>query len=317
MDLASLAHLHLLLNHFPTVGAIVGLGLLLVSLVRRNPELQRASFEVFFVLALLTMPAYLSGLAAQEALEGRDGVSVAMIRSHHDAAFFSFVPMQITGVVAWFGLWQFRRIAHPPRWSGPVVLLLAAVTLTAMTRTASAGGEIRHPEIRASQEADSGISEPTAGTSTTERFAAFINNTPWVWTACEALHFVGLCLLFGVLLPANLRMLGVMKDAPYAALHRLLPWAMLGFAVNLLTGMMFFIALPEQYATNSSFHVKIAMLIVAGANFLYITVADDAWALAPGKSAGLRDKTVAVSAIGVWLGVMYFGRMLPFLGTAF
>ncbi len=70
----------------------------------------------------------------------------------------------------------------------------------------------------------------------------------WVWPACETLHFVGLCQLFGVVLIGNLRMLGVGKALlSFADLYQLLPLGMLGFTLNLITGMMFFVATPGQY----------------------------------------------------------------------
>ena len=58
----------------------------------------------------------------------------------------------------------------------------------------------------------------------------------WAWPAAEAVHFLGLCLSFGVLLAVNLRILGVMRQIPFADVHRLLPWGMLGFGANLITG---------------------------------------------------------------------------------
>ena len=38
----NLTHLHLLLNHFPTVGFGIGMGLFLVSLFRKGDDLKRA-----------------------------------------------------------------------------------------------------------------------------------------------------------------------------------------------------------------------------------------------------------------------------------
>ena len=46
MSLANLAHLHLLLNHFPTVGFSVGLGLYLVGLFRKSDDLKRAGLVI-------------------------------------------------------------------------------------------------------------------------------------------------------------------------------------------------------------------------------------------------------------------------------
>src|SRR6185295_7643067 len=64
----NVAHLHLLLNHIPTVGSVVGLGLLLLALVRRSEHLTHAGLEVLFAIALLTLPAYMSGVGAHEKL---------------------------------------------------------------------------------------------------------------------------------------------------------------------------------------------------------------------------------------------------------
>ena len=62
----NLAHVHLLLNHVPTIGTAVALGLLVISFFRRNDDLRRVTLEVFFVIAVLTIPAYLSGVSAQQ-----------------------------------------------------------------------------------------------------------------------------------------------------------------------------------------------------------------------------------------------------------
>ena len=57
--------------------------------------------------------------------------------------------------------------------------------------------------------------------------------------------------------------------------------------------------------------------MVAGANLLYLTVYDRIWELKAGQEPVLLDRAVAVSAVVVWMGVIYAGRMLPFLGNAF
>ncbi|MNC91288.1 hypothetical protein D3C83_75210 [compost metagenome] len=64
----------------------------------------------------------------------------------------------------------------------------------------------------------------------------------WLWPASESLHFIGMWLLFGIVLFVNLRMLGLFRSWSFAAVHRLLPWAALGFAMNTITGMGFITA---------------------------------------------------------------------------
>jgi uncharacterized membrane protein len=123
--------------------------------------------------------------------------------------------------------------------------------------------------------------------------------------------------LIGVVLVFDLRMLGVMKNVPFSALHRLLPWAILGFGINVVTGMLFFVGAPGQYTQNVAFQWKIALVLIAGLNALYFTLLDEPWTLQAGEDAPLTAKVVAASALLLWVGVMYCGSMLPFIGMAF
>jgi hypothetical protein len=306
-------HLHLILNHVPTIGTAIALVLLLLSLLRRQESLTRVGLEAFCILALLTLPAYLSGVATGLRIMELPDVSVDAIGKHHDGAIVGFGLMLLTGAVAWFGLWQWRRSSKPSGVNVVLVLVLAVLTLATMAGTATMGGEIRHPEML-----NEGA-EPTLGPTwiSAAGIQSFVTEHTWLWPALEALHFIGLWLLFGVVLLVNLRMLGMMKSASFAALHRMLPWAVLGLGINVVSGMMWVIATPEQYMTNVSFFWKMGFLLLAGFNLLYITNFDEPWNVAAGQDASFRAKVLAFSAIACWVCVMYFGRMLPFLGNAF
>jgi uncharacterized membrane protein len=126
-----------------------------------------------------------------------------------------------------------------------------------------------------------------------------------------------LCLLFAVVLVVDLRLLGMAKGLSFQALYQLLPLGMLGFAINLITGMLFFLAAPGQYVTNVEFHRKVLLIVLAGINVLYFMLVDEAWAVGPEDDAPFRTKVAAASALVLWLGVLYYGHMLPFLGNAF
>ena len=307
-------HLHLLLNHVPTIGTVIAFGLLLLAFIRKDEGLKRVSLEVFFVIALLTLPAYLSGVGTQVALEQREGVSLELMTRHHDAALFASLLMLLSGGFAWLALWQWRRLARARNGTLALVLLFAVLTLTAMARTATAGGEIRHPEILIDPEA---VQPAVPAWLTAGDVAQFVSGQTWAWPAAEALHFIGLWLLFGIVLMVNLRLLGLMKGIPFAAVHRLLPWAALGLGVNAITGMGFVIAAPGQYVENIAFFWKIGLLLLAGLNLLYITIFDGPWKVGAGQDAPLIQKAMAAVTIALWVGVMYYGRMLPFLGNAF
>jgi hypothetical protein len=309
----TLAHLHLLMNHVPTVGSVVALGLLLLAFVRRNESLKHVGLEVLFVIAIVTLPAYVTGVAAQREIRDRPEVSDIAIRAHQDVALAGFAVTELAGFVAWLALWQTRRTGHASRGVVPAATALLILALAVMARAANLGGEIRHPEIVAE-------GTPTPAIDKDQFLAARISTymvySTWAWPAAETVHFLGLSLSLGVLLAVNLRILGVMRRVAFADVHRLLPWAMLGFGANLITGMLFVIGQPGQYAQSTPFHWKVVFLAIAGANFLYLTVFQKGWA-AGGLDARLADKAMAISSIAAWLVVLYAGRMLPFLGNAF
>ena len=187
------------------------------------------------------------------------------------------------------------------------VLLFGALAFATASRAAAIGGEIRHPEIRVTAETATKQFGRVAGD--------FISNTPWTWVTAETLHFIGLTLLLGVLTLILLKVLGILPSVTYDALDRLLPWAILGFGMNTFTGMAFFAAAPYQYIHNVAFYYKLAFLLGAGLITLLYTF-DSSWAH-EGQAASFRSKVLAGAALFLWVGVMFWGSMLPFIGNAF
>ena len=114
----NLAHVHLLLNHVPTIGSVVVLGLLVVAFIRRDEGLKLVGLEVLFAIALLTLPAYMTGVAAYQKLRNQPGVSETAIRLHQDVALFGFTWLEFSGFIAWVALWQARMIGQQSRTSG-------------------------------------------------------------------------------------------------------------------------------------------------------------------------------------------------------
>lgn len=305
------AHLHMWLNHVPTVGFGVALALFVVARLKRHDDLTRAGLVMFFVVAVVAIAAYLSGNAAEAVVQDRSDIAPRAIRAHEDAALLAFVFMETTGFVAWLALWQWRRAARLARWQLPVVLLFAVVAFGLMARAAELGGEIHHAEIRVPS---TGL-ETAAGTA--QAIGTFVSGHPWVWPTAETLHFIGLSLLFTVVLIVDLRLLGVARRASYAAVHQLLPLGMLGFGLNLVTGLLFFLGALPQYIHNKAFYWKIFFVVLGGINLLYFMLEDDVWAIGPGDDAPLPSKIAAASAIVLWAAVLYCGHMLPFIGNAF
>src|SRR5690349_18337953 len=105
-----------------------------------------------------------------------------------------------------------------------------------------------------------------------DALSAYLENTtlshwitliPWVWPAGETLHFMGMALLIGAVGVVDLRMLGIGKGFPFAPLHDLVRWGILGFVINVITGVMFFIGIPSQYVHNVAFFWKMLFIALA------------------------------------------------------
>ena len=143
----NLAHVHLLLNHFPTIGFGIGIALYVAAMIGKKDDLKRASLVILFLIAAVAIPTYMSGNAAEEVLKDK-GIQSSLIRAHEDAAMWAFLVMEITGFLAWLSLWQYRVIRRVAGWTTPVILILSLISFAAMARTANLGGEIRHPEIQ-------------------------------------------------------------------------------------------------------------------------------------------------------------------------
>ena len=141
-----------------------------------------------------------------------------------------------------------------------------------------------------------------------------IMTSKWGWPICESLHFFGLSLLVGTVGMFDMRLLGIAKRIPISALHRLIPWGIGGYAVNIITGSMFLVTAPDQYLYNSAFHFKMLFMAVAGLNVLtfYSAVFRKVNVLGAGADAPLAAKWIGGASLFLWTGIIIFGRLLTF-----
>ena len=100
------------------------------------------------IVALLTVPVYLTGEPAEETVESLPGVSKAIIEQHDGAAAYAFTGVIVTGVAALGGLIYFRKARLLPVWYGSLLIACSLVVGGLMAWTANLGGQIRHTEIR-------------------------------------------------------------------------------------------------------------------------------------------------------------------------
>jgi len=152
-------HLHLMLNHIPVLGTVFGVALLLLALWRKSEELKRVALSAFVVVALLTIPSYLTGEPAEDGIKGLPGVSSPIIEKHEKAGGVALTGSLILGVGALACLLWFRAGRRIPT-SLSVGILSVALAVSGITAwTANLGGQVRHTEIRSNAGAPLGDSD--------------------------------------------------------------------------------------------------------------------------------------------------------------
>jgi hypothetical protein len=114
------AHLHLMLNHVPVLAVPFGLAVLGWAMFRPRPEFARLALIVFVFSALATIPTYLTGEPAEDAIEGVAGAIEPWIEPHEEAALVSLVLGEALGVLwatpASRATGTFSAIASPCRF---------------------------------------------------------------------------------------------------------------------------------------------------------------------------------------------------------
>jgi hypothetical protein len=134
----------------------------------------------------------------------------------------------------------------------------------------------------------------------------------WGWPVVEIVHFTGLCLLMGTVGMFDLRMMGLVKGLSLSALHRLVPFGVLGFALSVGSGLMFVTSSPDQYLYNPAWQVKMGLLALAGLNMVlfYLTTSRRLQALGPDDAPPLAARVFAGVSLTCWLGVIMAGRVI-------
>lgn len=144
--------------------------------------------------------------------------------------------------------------------------------------------------------------------------ATLLRGSVWLYPLVNAAHIVGIALLFGAIVPLDLRLMGAWKSVPLTTLARaLLPVALTGLTVAAVAGALLFITDARAYAGSPWFQAKIVVVALAVTNALTLRLVP-AWRHRVGavsmRGAGLR--IAGAVSIGLWLGAIVLGRLVGY-----
>ncbi|HMU11516.1 MAG TPA: hypothetical protein PKC54_16000 [Ferruginibacter sp.] len=140
-------HIHLLLNHFPVIGTLIGSLLLLWGIIKKQHNTRSNAAALLAVMAIIAVPVFLTGEPAEESVEKLPGVSEQMIHLHEEAAEIAFWLMGITGFFSLLALFMAWRKQKMTNTVFILAFVMSAISFAAMARTGYYGGQIRHTEI--------------------------------------------------------------------------------------------------------------------------------------------------------------------------
>ena len=141
-------HIHLLLNHFPVIGTLIGSGLLLLGILKKNDSIKSSASLILMLMAVMAIPVYITGEPAEESVEKLPGVLDSMIELHEDAAKIAIWLMGLTGVFALAAIIFQMQKMQLAKHAYIFVFVFSLISFAAMARTGYYGGQIRHSEIR-------------------------------------------------------------------------------------------------------------------------------------------------------------------------
>lgn len=142
------AHLHLLVNHLPIVGLLIGTLVLIAGLTLKKSEVKLTAFGIYVFSALGSLAANATGEAAEEIVENISGISETLIHNHEEYAETYLILSIVLGAISLVG---FVAELKKMKFAGVLtffILLFALATSVSAKYVGTSGGEIRHSEIR-------------------------------------------------------------------------------------------------------------------------------------------------------------------------
>ncbi|WP_298136334.1 DUF2231 domain-containing protein [Flavobacterium sp.] len=143
------AHLHMVVNHFPIIGTILGFGVLIAGMFFKNNSVKNTAYCLFIVGAIFAFASMATGEGAEEMVEDMPSVGKQIIHEHEEMAEKLAIVLYILGLVSIAGLYTNIKNNAQAKLVSFLALTIAAVGIFLGKQTGTSGGEVRHTEIRA------------------------------------------------------------------------------------------------------------------------------------------------------------------------
>lgn len=141
------AHIHIAINHFPVILAVVGTLSVLLGLVSGKRGAWLYGTASLSLAGVTVLPTYFTGGPAEHFLNHPWYVARGAIHAHESAALLSLVLIVVAALasaVAWRRLVRYPREVVMPGWLRTIVVVSALAGTASIGYTSLLGGAIIH-----------------------------------------------------------------------------------------------------------------------------------------------------------------------------
>jgi uncharacterized membrane protein len=142
------AHLHIIVNHFPIIGTIFGIGILVTGLLLKNDSIKNTAYVLFIIAAIFGALSMATGEGAEEMVEDFPNIGKAIIHEHEELAEKLALVLYILGGFSLLALFLNFKKNSKEKLVSFFILGVGIVSLFLIQKVGTSGGEIRHTEIR-------------------------------------------------------------------------------------------------------------------------------------------------------------------------
>lgn len=135
----------------------------------------------------------------------------------------------------------------------------------------------------------------------------YMRESLWGYPVVLSCHAVGMATVMGIVIALNMRVLGFAKGLSIPAYDRLFLVAWIGFAINLVSGLMLFAGSTTTYFFQGTFQLKIGAIVVGG--IMMKIVMNSIRANKPEST----QKALAAACLTSWLVALITGRLMAYL----
>ncbi|QBZ98450.1 hypothetical protein [Flavobacterium sangjuense] len=142
------AHLHLVVNHFPIIGTIFGVGILIAGRLLKNNAIKNVSYVIFIVAAIFAFISMSTGEGAEELVEDMPAIGKQIIHEHEEVANNLAYVLYTLAILSLLGLYTNIKNHRKADLFSFLIFIVSLLAVFFAQHVGTSGGEIRHTEIR-------------------------------------------------------------------------------------------------------------------------------------------------------------------------